>query len=649
MASVSGVAFYTGYLQNCVVFADLDDDGVYGTSEPQALTDAYGGWSIDVLESEKASVNIRLQPGGDCMDTSTALPLQVPLAAPPQCGIIGLYPTLKLLASDVLAATIPGSDADAQASAAIRLALGFDDATAFETCDFNPIEALWNGDESSDLTTYLSAIAALSATSELIAAVVAAADNSLYVPAWACALQSYAEQAIGLLTTPSLAGEGLPAQDMVEPMVAAAEKCTGVALSTGLVSSLNESAISMSTYLDEGVSEGVAAAEVPEDALVTYARFSATGQTTTNTGALGQALDEIAATGDIAAADDQLSDALVQSTTPQSLDALASNTEVPTPTRTPSPSPPPSPSSPPPVPPSIPPLPPLPPLAAFTTRMMMTFDADYTDTFVSELMDALAAAAGVSTEEFKQQVTVVSVTVASINVVMDIPDSLFTSPDSQLCGWMDGQSAAGMAMEPPEMANSVGDPVPFYCPTRKPPTEPPSPPSLPPSPPPSSPSPPPPPSPSPPSPEALPLTAPSSLSGGAVAAIVIIVLLLVIVAGYALYVKLRFSGRVGMYLSWRFAHSNPYLVWRYVPEERRNEMQRELFGSSSSPDYIANYGAPETPTASPEKGREEDAAKKTDAADAPGAEPADSSVAPKIADDTAAAASKEPPKTQYRV
>merc|ERR1719310_2302763 len=106
MTSISGVAIYIGYLRDCVVFADYNNDGVHQPSEPHAITDDFGGWLIEVFESKQMTTRVRLQFGGDCIDTSTSLALQVPLAAPAQCGIIGLYPTLKLLASDALAETV---------------------------------------------------------------------------------------------------------------------------------------------------------------------------------------------------------------------------------------------------------------------------------------------------------------------------------------------------------------------------------------------------------------------------------------------------------------------------------------------------------------------------------------------------------------
>lgn len=218
--------------------------------------------------------------------------------------------------------------------------------------------------------------------------------------------------------------------------------------------------------------------------------------------------------------------------------------------------------------------------------MMMTFEAEYTEMFIPDLMVSLAAAAGVSTEEFTEQVTIISVTISSVVVVMDVPDSLFTSSDSDLCGWMDGSdSAAAMGMQPPDMAGPDGEPAPFYCPTLKPPTEPPSPPSLPPPPPPPPPPQslplPPPPSPSPAPPPPL-LPPPPALSGGALAVIIIAVLLLATFFGYALYVKLRFNGQVWKYIAWRLSHSTPHVVWRYMPAERRNALYEELFGRNAT-------------------------------------------------------------------
>jgi len=82
--------------------------------------------------------------------------------------------------------------------------------------------------------------------------------------------------------------------------------------------------------------------------------------------------------------------------------------------------------------------------------------------------------------------------------------------------------------------------------------------------------PPPPPSPSPPPPSSpTPEDAPSL---GLLA-----LLILLVPIAYVLYVKLRFNGQVWKYYAWRFSHSNPYVVWRYLPSERRARVAMELF------------------------------------------------------------------------
>lgn len=47
---------------------------------------------------------------------------------------------------------------------------------------------------------------------------------------------------------------------------------------------------------------------------------------------------------------------------------------------------------------------------------------------------------------------------------------------------------------------------------------------------------------------------------------------------FLLCVKLRFKDKAGIYLRWRFTHSNPYVVWRYMAAERRSSLAAQLFG-----------------------------------------------------------------------
>jgi hypothetical protein len=61
--------------------------------------------------------------------------------------------------------------------------------------------------------------------------------------------------------------------------------------------------------------------------------------------------------------------------------------------------------------------------------------------------------------------------------------------------------------------------------------------------------------------------------------LVLLVLLPVLpVALAALYAAIVHPGKVGLFVQWRFSHSSPNFLWRYVPEERRREMRQELDG-----------------------------------------------------------------------
>merc|ERR1719324_776280 len=55
-------------------------------------------------------------------------------------------------------------------------------------------------------------------------------------------------------------------------------------------------------------------------------------------------------------------------------------------------------------------------------------------------------------------------------------------------------------------------------------------------------------------------------------------LLLLIPIIWLMYVCIRYRGQERTYFKWRFSHSNPYVMWLYVPKERRDELWAELSG-----------------------------------------------------------------------
>jgi len=55
-------------------------------------------------------------------------------------------------------------------------------------------------------------------------------------------------------------------------------------------------------------------------------------------------------------------------------------------------------------------------------------------------------------------------------------------------------------------------------------------------------------------------------------------LLLLIPIAWLMYVCIRYKGQERTYFKWRFSHSNPYVMWLYVPKERRDELWAELSG-----------------------------------------------------------------------
>lgn len=58
------------------------------------------------------------------------------------------------------------------------------------------------------------------------------------------------------------------------------------------------------------------------------------------------------------------------------------------------------------------------------------------------------------------------------------------------------------------------------------------------------------------------------------ALLALLVLLLPILC--CVYICVQYDGKVGKYLSWRFSHTNPFIVVGYMPKERRDALWAEI-------------------------------------------------------------------------
>ena len=72
--TLTGQAMYVGYLQQCLIFADLDADGVADANEPADTTDAFGGWSLTMDESDADAAQLVLVPSNACIDRHARAP-----------------------------------------------------------------------------------------------------------------------------------------------------------------------------------------------------------------------------------------------------------------------------------------------------------------------------------------------------------------------------------------------------------------------------------------------------------------------------------------------------------------------------------------------------------------------------------------------
>jgi len=539
-------------------------------------------------------------PGEGCIDTSTGLPLTLPINAPAGCPLVSLYSTVQTFAASAMA-----QPSQEQAALAIRLGLAIPDPD-FDVCAFDPLANAWAGTECEVTKNYLTAISTLIGVTSQIASVVGYQSADQAVLAGSAVLADYASQLVDLLD------EATPPSDVLTiwyrtciqampSLVDAAETATEVSLDSSLEVTLVATTRQLAEFLLGGSYDACAAPAA--STLTDYAMYSTTGQVAAQQGAIGDVLDVVADSSDgINAYASEVEEALQLETSTDSLDSLAAEITPPEPVQLPGP---PSP----------------PPVVSGVTRVELTFDGSLSDyaspeAFWEQLQGALVVASGIPEDEADAAFVLVSLTEGSIIAVVDMADVAFTAPNSDLCAVVQGSST-----DVPPLNTLEADPG-FACPVLEPT--------------------PPPPSPSP-SPDAVEEKAQAPLG-------LLALLILLIPIAYVVYVKVRFNGQVGKYYSWRFSHSSPYVVWRYMPEERRTAFYQELFRpaaaaaakvdspveavaarTATETAYTENYAASAVPPKP-----------SGDAAEAPPKDPSDS------------APDKEPPKesagrTQYRV
>jgi len=200
--------------------------------------------------------------------------------------------------------------------------------------------------------------------------------------------------------------------------------------------------------------------------------------------------------------------------------------------------------------------------------MLGTSKENLTALIVSEL----GAAAGVSDEEARQTIFVISITVGSMSTEVLLTDYLFYTPESNLDAIITGNitSSSPLLNQTNHLLLPYLYPQPdFVMPLLPPPSSPPSQPPL-----------PPPPSPPPLPPPTSPPGEPKDDDGdGALLALLVLLLPVVLVSGLFLYVKCKYPGKVRVWFKYHLSHDNPQIQWLYKPKEVRDKMRQSLLGA----------------------------------------------------------------------
>lgn len=379
---------YIGYLKQCTIFADLNDDGQQSSNEPAGTTDEFGGWSLVVEESVANGAELVLQPGDACIDRYTDLPLTMPLTAPEGCKMVSILTDVKnrLISILINVQGLSKDDAIVKSDEAIAAAMGLVDPDVFDACTDDPIAAMWAGGLATAsrrrlqlaaevLTKVLALNMELITYVEQISGVAGFYSEQGQELAAVAVVQNEAEQ---MLAHEQAASPGQPVAFETSFMVTAAVNTTGAELGPNLEASLAETASARAEYVSKASAQVVA--DIGTDAKMALTDLA-------KIGVVAQAKDpdvqdsldsaKQANTDDITSIeglDAKLSTELASASLTESLDSAKSTAQVPEPVQAPTSStglPPPS------TPPPPPPLPPPPLLKDQKDDVTAEDDAKY--------------------------------------------------------------------------------------------------------------------------------------------------------------------------------------------------------------------------------------------------------------------------------
>ena len=576
---------YSGYLAGCTVFLDSNQNGELDEDEVEATTTPYGRYELGVPEDlDLAGKNVVVKTGRGCKDTSTDLDLAAEMTVKATCAtggmnsggmanlvtaIQGVLDVERDISPDVTKAA--GDAAKRQVIMGEGLALSAD----FDACKYDPLSAAWSAsaDEQVAFRNFIRTNVELTTLVKTLSDVTGYADEAKYNQATKAILQRIAtmfEEFAKPKPGRRLAAEGglsVGEPEKIKELIETASAATEVKVADNelLLQSIVDSTAKLVEVLDEQVSSiveeviaGQSASQGAPDIstvatgmqdLAKCAVIAQDANTATKHLLQNKTDEEIEDENETGVILDSVKTALGPEMNKTSFLQTMDTVDVPLPVPAESPAPPPPPGAPPPPPSPSPPPPTIPfwhlpppnappspsPSPEESVSVVQEFTAsdsvsDWTDDLKAQVAGKIAEIAGSS------DVVIANVTAADdggvlVTVTIAVPAS---DADEVMETLTDRLSSAEKATE------ELGIKVESTEPPRLSDEE----------------------------------TGVTSKEKKQMALLALLVLLCPLLC--CVYICVQYDGKVGKYLSWRFSHTNPFVLVGYMPKERRDALWAEI-------------------------------------------------------------------------
>ena len=584
---------YSGYLAGCTVFLDSNKNGVLDADEAEATTTPYGRYELAVMEDlDLADKNVVVKTGGGCKDTSTDLDLAVEMAVKATCatggmdsgGMVNLITAIQgLVAVDDISADV-GAAADDAAKRRVIIGAGLALTADFDACKYDPLSAAWSASaaEQTAFANFIRTNVELTTLVKTLSDVTGYADEATYHAASKAILrgiatmfQDFAKPTWGRQLA-AAGGLSVGSEDNIQSLIETASDATGVKVAENdlLLRAIVDSTAALVEVLDEQVSSIVEEVIAGQSAsrggadistiatgmqdLAKCAVIAQDANTATKEALQAATPEEVADpdnTGGIKEAVKlTLGPAVSKASFLENMDAV----DVPLPIPAESPAPPPPPSAPPPPPAPSPPPPTIPfwhlppPSAPYVDpipsveSVVLEFTAsgavrDWTPAINASVTRKIADIAGTFPSAVNITVVFVNADSVLVTATIAVPASsnatyvmellsarLGTAADASAALGITVESESTLRAEVKMSASSIS----------------------------------------------------SSEEEGAMALLALLALLPPMLC--MVYVAIQYSGKECKYLSYRFSHTNPFIVVGYMPKERRDALWAEIKAPKAS-------------------------------------------------------------------